>query len=483
MGQSLTSKQSTKTNPRGGCPVKSTVVEVPIELEAAVKDLVTTYELARSKAQSGRRLDCRAMEADFRDVARECERAALEGFVNAAVVRAERIHVNGREMWAAVESEGEYMTAAGPIRVPRFLYREVRNGPTFDAVAARLGMVDGNWLPGAASQMAYLLQMGTSREAEETARQLGRLPYSRSSFERVGHVVGEHYVNCHADIDQELIESYEVPEEAAGVVASIDRVSVPMEEPRPKPAGRPRRGAPKKPIERAYRMAYCGTVALVDREGDVLHTIRYGRMPQGDCIDLIEGMASDVMTMMAQCPQLAVTSIADGAPEMWSLLDSQFNADSLGVPVHRLIDLYHLLEKLGAAATSLYGEAEGKAVTRRWHMRLRNGKNAALRILDELRATGNQQNAVREAITYIENNHDRMDYATARRENRPLGSGTVEATCKSLVALRMKRPGARWKERTGEHIIQLRALALSDRWDDAMTLTLRPLRRSVRSAA
>jgi len=266
------------------------------------------------------------------------------------------------------------------------------------------------------------------------------------------------------------------------VTVSLDRVSVPMEEPRAKPVGRPKKKAPKRPIARAFRMAYCGTVTLHDEDGEAIHTIRYGTMPQGDPQSLCMGMSDDVTTILAQRPDLLVVLLCDGAKEMWNLLDAEFTGapfDTHKYVVRRLIDFWHVVEKLAPAARVLVGDALAKPLLARWRTLLRNASSARLTILGELRASGREfvrvgdDEPVHEAITYLDNNVERLDYAAARRANLPIGSGSVEATCKSLVNMRMKRPGARWKTRTGEHVIQLRALALSDRWDGAMDIVLK----------
>ena len=286
-----------------------------------------------------------------------------------------------------------------------------------------------------------------------------------------------------------LIEEYLVPAEAASISVALDRVSVPMEEAVAAKESAAPAGAHKRKVWRQFRMAYCATLTLHDRKGEALHTLRYGRMPQGAVQELCGTLAQDVCTLLRKQPALGVILLADGAPELWNLLTSSLNAETLGVPVRQLVDLWHLLEKLGSAARLLYGEVQGPAVLHGWRLRLLNRSGSVAEILRELVNSGmadlvvGTSRPVHEAITYLENHQARMNYAAARRRGFPVGSGNVEATCKSLVAVRMKRPGARWKEETGEHVLNLRALPLSDRWEPAMTLTLRPLRKTLRLAA
>jgi hypothetical protein len=440
----------------------------------------------------GRETQYESFEGRLVDKLASVERAAHEAALSALDVDAPRLLINGELHARVVRDKTTYMSQAGEVPVVHTLYRRAgdRNGPTVDLVGLRAGAIDGVWLPGAARDMAHLLQQGTSREAAATARELGRLPYSRSSFERVGHAVGEAYVGQHQRVEQTLIEAYKVPHEACCISVSLDRVSVPMEEPRPRPVGRPKKNAPKRPIARVYRMAYCGTVTLHDAEGKALHTIRYGTMPDGDPKALCEGMASDALAIIRQRRGMSLSLLCDGAPEMWKLLDEAFDDETFdGIEIVRLIDFWHTIEKLAAAVIVIVGKDEAPKLFAQWRLALLNRSGARAAILEALVASHKEQvrvgdsRPVHDAITYLTNNADRMDYAAARRQMRPIGSGNVEATCKSLVGVRMKRPGARWKTDTGEEVIHLRALALSDRWTDAMDITLRPVRARIRVAA
>jgi hypothetical protein len=476
-------------------------IDVPAELQGLFDVMMKSLEGAKTTlatTSGGRAIDYAEVEKEVAenasDIERESHRAILQGLdidVATVIIGGIRYNKVGR-------CEDSYHTMAGSVSVERSLYRASgeRGGQpgvkVVDPVSLRAGVVADGWLPRTARAMSHELQRGTSREAATTAKETLRLPYSRSSFERVPHMVAALSVAGKRDIEDVLIECYELPDQAASLSVSLDRVSIPMEEPRPRPVGRPRQGAPKRPVVRNFRMAYCATVTVHDGDGEALHTIRYGCMPDGDIEAMRDRLVADAIMLRVKDPSLKVQLLCDGAPEMWNLLEAGFTKDRFGENVHRLVDLPHLVEKLSAAAADI--EARGgplaTAQLARWKMGLCNRVEGARWVLSQLEESGLERDSspcpVHAAITYLRRHavdQDRMGYASARKLGLPLASGHVEATCKSLFALRMKRCGARWKTETGQHILHLRALALSDRWGPAVELTLRPLAKAVRPAA
>ena len=213
-------------------------------------------------------------------------------------------------------------------------------------------------------------------------------------------------------------------------------------------------------------------------------------MPGLDAQDLCNAMASTVYRLRERQPGLLLQLLADGAHEMWNLLEPGFPVAVFGRR-HLLVDFWHVVEKLCPAATAIFGASEARDAMARWRRLLKRRKDAAVQILAELEASGceeldvdpDTERPVHDAITYLTNHAGRMNYAGARAKGLPIGSGSVEASCKTLVGIRMKRAGSRWKEETGEHVIKLRALALSDQWDNAMTGLMATQRTAVRERA
>lgn len=470
-------------------------IDVPEGFEEAAKELEQTLKRAQEGVAGAKAGDMAAFDAAWEAVnagVEETERRMKRRLLRALDVDAARVLIQGEPYARVGRYPATYKTRTGPLEVERSLYRQVgvRNGPTVDPISVQAGCVADGWLPEAAVPMAYLLARGTSREAEATARELGVLPYCRSSFERMGHEVGTLYGQHRPRVEAALAETLEAPEGTHSLSVSLDRVAVPMEQAKKRPVGRPRKGAPKRPVDVVWRMAYTACLTFHDDQGDALGSVRYGLMPQGDASGLAERLARDVQALVSKQTGLRVTALTDGAPELHSLLDEALAAHALAAnEVVRLVDFWHLLEKLGAAALLVAGEQQAPVLREKWKLALLNTPGAVWSIASALHASGKrdvvlgEHRPVHEALTYLENHGERMHYAEARALGLPIGSGNVEATCKSLVALRMKRPGARWKEESGQHVLDLRSLVLSDRWDAAMNLTLAPRRAEVRRTA
>ncbi len=440
----------------------------PCLVEALQELMMTVERLSRPGVRHG---DFAQTEAKLASLTAKVEAEATGCILASLDVDAPVIRVEGRRYRCIGIEPKTYRSLAGEVTVQRHLYRaaDLRNGPLLDPIAVRVGMVGGCWLPGAAKAMAHGLAMVTSREAAQSMAQVGRLPYSRSSFERVGHLVGEQYVACCLDVEEELAIRFEVPEAATSISVSLDRAAVPMEE----------IAANGEDVTRAFRMAHCGTLTFHDDNGCAVHVIRYGRMPQGDIDELDVTMQSDLATFLGVRPELRVALLADGAEEMWVRLDTI--AQGVADNAERLVDFWHVCEYLAEAAKAMHSPVKANKVLADWKGLLLEEPDALESILDDLSCSIHPK--VNKARTYLRNHANQMSYASARAEGLPIGSGNIEATCKSLLSQRLKRSGSRWKTETGEHVVQLRALQLSDRWDDGVTAALRPLRQTVRRAA
>ena len=71
--------------------------------------------------------------------------------------------------------------------------------------------------------------------------------------------------------------------------------------------------------------------------------------------------------------------------------------------------------------------------------------------------------------TYFQNQRDRMDYAGDQARGLPMGSGVVEAACKTLAPQRLKRSGMSWRDGQ-QAILTIRSLQQSHRWTAAWAL-------------
>ncbi len=468
-------------------------MKVPVEhkgLAESMQSLVDATVAAAVSSRGGHAVDYADTERAIAKQTAAVERAAHAEVLRALDVDAPRIRVRGALYASFRRTPGTYFTMAGEVKVERTVYRQVgvRNGPILDPIKLRTGAYGRGWLPLTAQCMANDIQRGPSRDAADAARQTGRFPYSRASFERVAHHVGEHWLREHADIEDMLTQEFDVPAEAVAMSVAVDRVSVPMEEAAKRRAGRPRKDAPKRPVDRNFRMAYCATITLHDAEGASLHTLRYGCMPESDVDLWFAQIAGEAYRLLQKSPDLRVKLLSDGAHEMCNLLHTHFPAAVFG-NVEQGIDFWHVVEKLAPAAEVIFGADGAKSELHRWRVRLRCANSAAEEIRAELRGSGledtwrDSKRPVHEAITYFENHAERMRFARSLRLGLPIGSGAVEATCKTLVAVRMKRAGSRWKSTTGEHVLRLRALPLSDRWDQAMHKLHETRRTAVKVAA
>lgn len=73
---------------------------------------------------------------------------------------------------------------------------------------------------------------------------------------------------------------------------------------------------------------------------------------------------------------------------------------------------------------------------------------------------------IEETLGYFEVNRGRMKYAEWIKQGLFVGSGVIEAGCKTIVGQRLKQSGMRWTVQGANSIIALRCCQISHRWEE-----------------
>ena len=156
--------------------------------------------------------------------------------------------------------------------------------------------------------------------------------------------------------------------------------------------------------------------------------------------------------------------IADGAVWIWNLTDQHFPG------AIQIVDLYHARQHLWELSAKLFPNDD--ETRKRWMAR-------CLRLLDQgkigvlvtiLRDLPTQNAELAKVISneaeYFARNADRMRYPAFRAQGLFVGSGVIEAGCKTVIGSRLKRSGMFWTVRGANAIIALRCCRLSHRFED-----------------
>ena len=223
-------------------------------------------------------------------------------------------------------------------------------------------------------------------------------------------------------------------------------------------------------VEDGYREGMVGTVALYDAAGVRLHTTYIAAAPEYGKEMFFERLSREISRAKGRYPKAQTIGIADGAANNWSFLARHTD--------RQILDFWHASEYLSNASHAVYTKKSQENERQEWLEKqchnLKHKQGAATRILNELtpctekRLTKTVRENLDAAISYFSNNikAGRMKYYNHTKSNLPIGSGVVEAACKTIIKQRLGGSGMRWKDTGMKVILSLRSLVKTKgRWN------------------
>jgi hypothetical protein len=156
--------------------------------------------------------------------------------------------------------------------------------------------------------------------------------------------------------------------------------------------------------------------------------------------------------------------LGDGAEWIWNIADQHF-AGAI-----QIVDIWHAREHLWDVTAQLFpaDEKQRKRWAKKMIQKLNRGR--VENVVNDLRSLPTRKAELREQLRiqadYFERNQDRMRYPKFRKQGLFIGSGVIEAGCRTVIGARLKQSGMFWTLAGANAIIALRCNRLSGKFED-----------------
>jgi hypothetical protein len=360
----------------------------------------------------------------------------------------------------------QLLTAVGPVTFDRAYYYCSRCHQGQVPRDRELDIVDTEYSPAVRRMMAVVGSDTSFHHGREQLELLAGLTVTRKAVERQAEGIGADVARCQ---EAEIQRAAQLPlphlagPEIPALYIEMDGAGVPVV-----PAetqGRCGKNPDEPAHTREVKLGCVFTQTGLDENG---HPVRdEASTTYTGAIEPAENFGRRMYTEAVQrgWDHAKVRVIlGDGALWIWNIADREFPG------AVQIVDLYHAREHLWVLAGKLFPTDERRK--KRWATQLQNklDKGKIESLVKQLRtfpaANPEAAELLQSEADYFERNRQRMRYPSFRSRNLFVGSGVIEAACRTVIAKRLKQSGMFWTVRGANAIIALRCTRLSRRFED-----------------
>lgn len=445
------------------CGGKKTAAAIYQEVAREVDGLLR--RVFAERRQTGR-VDLEAVEKATRTTLHRAGAAALSQLLSGPEAEPGPVDCPcGGKAHAHERRSKRLLTVVGPVQIERAYYVCRHCGQGQAPRDRELDVEGTECSPGVRRMMAVVGSEGSFEQGREQLEALAGLEVTAKAVERQAEAIGGSIgVQEQAEIHQAMqgdrpaTSGPEIPV----LYIEMDGTGVPVVAAETK--GRPGKVEGQPARTREAKLGCVFTQTGVDPEGrpvrDQESTTYTGAIETAE--EFGQRLYAEVCHRGGSRAKKKVV-IGDGAPWIWNLAGEHFPG------AVQIVDLYHARQHLWELSAKLFAQERDR---KRWTAKLQRmlDRGKVEPVVQALRRfpppSPELADLLHKEADYFQRNAHRMRYPKFRAQSLFVGSGVVEAGCKTVIGSRLKRSGMFWTVRGANAILALRCCRLSKRFED-----------------